>query len=126
AGGDQGPTIDAQAGPFTVMLGDPAPNASWTSSHTGGKTFFAGSCGPCDPGPRITIASGTDAPEDWKRYEPATLRGLSIAVIFFTDLDRGWVIANVAGEGGAIYATTDGGATWSKQFESADLAPPVG
>jgi photosystem II stability/assembly factor-like uncharacterized protein len=55
----------------------------------------------------------TDGGESWSRVD--VTRGedvdVKLAGLRFADASHGWVY----GEGGAVYATTDGGATWARQ-----------
>ena len=61
--------------------------------------------------PRAYLMKTTDSGEHWKRIE---IKGFDIDAILvravFTRNGRGWVF----GEGGSIYATYDGGETWTK------------
>jgi len=78
------------------MLDDGLHGWAIGSEGAGGEVFSTG-------------YSTTDG-ENWD-YQIFPVEGISFSGIFFTTPDSGWV----AGYGGAIYATTDGGANWNAQ-----------
>lgn len=63
--------------------------------------------------PRAYLLKTTNGGETWTRVEltkPDVI--VRLVRVVFADRERGWTF----GEGGALYATTDGGASWTKQL----------
>ncbi len=62
--------------------------------------------------PRSYFWRSEDAGATWVRLNPVGIEAVTLTRLVFADELHGWTF----GEGGAIYATRDGGKSWSRQF----------
>lgn len=93
--------IDAYAGPFDIVDSSVA--------------FFAGFCPACDPQPLPSITRTDDGGRTWEHFTIQAAAGGEPQAVSFTDARRGWLLATLE-DGTEVYATADGGRTWSRQY----------
>jgi hypothetical protein len=116
----------AQSGQFFPATGAPS-GPGWNGVRLAAvdaqTAYVVGTCGPCSlPGSNeqgtVSLGFATDGGRSWQdRPQIAGLTGAAVLaaapVAAFPTAGRGWLVAPGAGQ--VIYATVDGGQTWSQQ-----------
>lgn len=113
------------AGVWTLRLAQPAPAGINEGPTMGPRTFDAvsgatafvgGVCGACES--PVFIVKTTTAGSSWTQISvPDALTPFTNFHLSFATAATGWLATNPGdGKPGEIYRTTDGGATWVKQY----------
>jgi photosystem II stability/assembly factor-like uncharacterized protein len=103
------PGIDSYSGP----VAPPTPQVA----------IFVGTCPACGEG-TISVTVTTDGGRTFAHHDVTSQNdpGDAPSAVSFPDPDHGWIL----GSSGAIYATSNGGVTWTRQFQSPLLVPNYG
>lgn len=124
--GDEGVTWApvAQSGQFFPATGAPHGSGGWNrvrlAAVDGATAYVVGTCVPCSPpGAResgtVSLGVSRDAGQSWQDLPPlpGTFGAAIVSAPFaasFPTADQGWLVAPGST---SLYATTDGGATWT-------------
>src|SRR3712207_6296660 len=113
----------AAAGGFTT--GSPAP--AWRLSDTGVTARFRGLAPVSDKVAWVAGSAGTilrtvDGARTWQRVDPPGTAALQFRDIEAFDADHAVALTIGEGDQSRLYATADGGRTWTETFRNDDPA----
>jgi predicted secreted protein/photosystem II stability/assembly factor-like uncharacterized protein len=121
-------TAVAQSGQFFPQTGAPAGHGGWNQVRLAPvdaqTAYLVGTCGPCSPpgasnAGTVSVGIASEGGRAWAdRPAVAGLSGSAVLsaapVAAFPTASQGWLVAPGAGQ--VIYATNDGGQTWTQQY----------
>jgi hypothetical protein len=109
AGTNWAPVLQGAFQPsFGVPQGDPEPGAFSLAGEN--NAFAAGGCGPCNPPDAVSVRATHDGGTTWRKAVTVAYSAFPES-LQFVDRDHGWLAA-----GTGIFATVDGGQTWTRQL----------